>query len=70
MSTQKISIQIDGMKDQSCVVTVTNLIQFERGIHEVFIDLQKGVANVTGDEKMNKEQIIQSINLSKVYNAS
>ena len=64
-----LELSVSGMSCEHCVNTVKNLIVDERGVKEVSIDLAKGLVTVTGDGKLNRNQLVEAINLSGVYEA-
>lgn len=69
MLAVKIVIKVAGMTSSHCVNTVTNLITDERGVKEIQVFLTKGIVEITGDERINRLQILNAINLSGVYHA-
>ena len=69
MEKQQFSIKVSGMTCEHCVNTVKNLVEDERGIEFVKITLATGELIVSGNQKMNRAQIVNAINLSGIYNA-
>lgn len=69
MSIQNFTIKITGMSCTHCVNTVRNLVTDERGVQDLEISLETGTLKVIGNEKMNRDQIVNAINLSGMYHA-
>ena len=57
------------MTCEHCANTVKNLILDERSVDSVEVSFQKNTAEVYGKEAMNKEHIINAVNLSGAYHA-
>lgn len=69
MSTRTIYLKISGMTCDHCATTVGNLIRDERAVESVNVILDEKTAEVRGKETMNKDHIINAVNLSGVYHA-
>ena len=52
-----------------CANTVKNLILDERGVETVEVSLENNSVDVIGKEGMNKDHIINAVNLSGAYHA-
>ena len=52
-----------------CASTVKNLIRDERGVETVEVSVENNVVQVLGKDEMNKQQIINAVNLSGAYHA-
>ena len=52
-----------------CANTVKNLILDERGVETVKVSLENNSVDVIGKEGMNKDHIINAVNLSGAYHA-
>lgn len=64
-----IELKVEGMSCEHCKKTVTNLLVDERGVKEVEVNLVTGLVAITGDEKMNEQQLINAVNYSGIYKA-
>lgn len=69
MSEQVIHLKVKGMTGTTCEAIVANLIVDERGVEKVTVSFEKGSAEIYGSYKLNKTQIVNSINLSGKYHA-
>ena len=69
MSNTNITLKISGMTSPSCILTISNLIVDERGVEKIKVSYKNSSVTITGSEKLNKVQIINSINLSGKYHA-
>ena len=64
-----IKLSISGMSCDHCATTVKNLIIFERDVESVEVSLENNSVEVHGKEAMNREHIINAVNLSGAYHA-
>ena len=69
MEKDKINIQVKGILDQIHATIVHNLIIDERGVEKITIIQEEGQVIVDGTFKMNRDQIVNAVNLSGVYHA-
>ncbi|MFT6715502.1 MAG: copper chaperone CopZ [Saprospiraceae bacterium] len=69
MSATTINLKISGMSCEHCASTVKNLIRDERGVETVEVSLENKTVEVHGKDGMNKEYIVNAVNLSGVYHA-
>ena len=69
MSNESITLQITGIKSPECANILTNLVIDERGVEKVEVMIDKNLLIIHGSFKLNKTQIIHSINVSEIYHA-
>ena len=69
MCTTAIIIKISGMTGSTCAQTVENLIIDERGVEKVSVSWENGTVEVFGKQAMNKDNILNAVNLSGAYHA-
>ncbi len=69
MEADKINIQVTGIGDKTHATVVHNLIIDERGVEKISVIQESGKVIVEGTFKMNRDQILNAVNLSGVYHA-
>ena len=57
------------MESSRCAQTVENLIIDERGVEKVSVSLENGTVEIFGKQAMNKDNIVNAVNLSGTYHA-
>ena len=69
MEKDKINILVKGILDKIHATVVHNLIVDERGVEKITIIHESGKVIVEGTFKMNRDQILNAVNLSGIYHA-
>jgi copper chaperone CopZ len=70
MERTSVYLKVSGMTSEHCATTVRNLVQDERGVESVEVFLEKNTISVSGNAAMSKQDLIQAINLSGIYDAN